>query len=251
MAPAATITRGARIVRRPTTVSRDGSSVQYGSTVEDSLHDIEPYVANFAVSMALIQRQEEPLHATVVGFNERAIGFLGPSGAGKSTLAAFLLSQGARLITDDMLRITIEKDVAWAHPGPLRLKLRKEVAARYCGDVASCGRWNPLADKFLFEPSNPEFRHHPVPLAALFWLSGQPEELGARNVGLERLSGRELFKILSASTMNSRVLNPERLRRQFEFAVRIGRILPVYTLAYRRDYDLLCQVAESLQPFSR
>ena len=45
------------------------------------------------------------LHASAVSINGRVFAFIGDKGAGKSTLAAALVRFGARLVTDDLLRL--------------------------------------------------------------------------------------------------------------------------------------------------
>ena len=51
-----------------------------------------------------------------------AVAFLGDSGFGKSSLAAYLLSAGDRLVTDDLLLLQ-ESEGFLAYPGPPRIKL--------------------------------------------------------------------------------------------------------------------------------
>ena len=81
-------------------------------------------------------------------------GFLGPSGAGKSTLAAFLLTEGATLVTDDMLRVTFAEGEVMAYPGPHRLKLFEETALRFLPNAASDGSFNRLSRKIMVEPAS-------------------------------------------------------------------------------------------------
>lgn len=45
------------------------------------------------------------LHASAIQSNDRVAAFVGPPGTGKSTLAALLCSRGARLLSDDLLRL--------------------------------------------------------------------------------------------------------------------------------------------------
>ncbi|MCB1485642.1 MAG: hypothetical protein KDJ17_12195, partial [Hyphomicrobiaceae bacterium] len=87
-------------------VSPDGRRISYHALCPGPPHAFEAYLANFAVSAAMIQHGEEPLHSTVVEWKGRGFGLTGPSGAGKSSLAAHLLTRGGRLVTDDMLRLT-------------------------------------------------------------------------------------------------------------------------------------------------
>lgn len=227
-------------------VSPDGRHIAYNPLCDGPPHSFEAYLANFAVSAAMIQRGEEPLHATVVEWGGRGIGMLGPSGAGKSSLAAHLLTRGGRLVTDDMLRITFDGGKAYAQPGPLRLKLNADTVPIY-GSAMSCrGEWSPDAEKFLFEPATIMQPHAGAILSALFWLD-EPELGQDGGVTLERLCGLELFKHVSASTMNSLVSRAGRLQRQLAFAKAVGDSLPVFRLAYPRRHDRLDEVADAIR----
>src|SRR5260370_6216185 len=111
-----------------TIVSADGRSAVCARLGDTDQRSFEANLLNFALSAALTLRGEEPLHATVLDLDGTALALLGPSGAGKSTLAAYLIGQGAQLITDDMLRLTFSHGVAFAHYAPQRLKLVPETA---------------------------------------------------------------------------------------------------------------------------
>jgi hypothetical protein len=213
----------------------------------------EANLANFALSASLTLQGEECLHATVVAVGGRAVGLLGPSGSGKSTLSAFLLAHGAALVTDDMLRVTLADDGAiLAHPGPHRLKLFDDSAARLLPDASRDGSFNRLSSKRMFEPGGACGRVvAPVPLAALFWL-GEPEPPVAEGeVAIRRLSGIEPVKVLTASTMNRRYVAADRLVRQLRFAERLARALPIHALRYRRDYEVLDRVARAMDESAR
>src|SRR5262245_34737092 len=75
-------------------VSSSGRRVLCRNLSNIALESFEAYLTNFAVSAALVQLGEEPLHSTVVDIGGRAIGLLGTSGAGKSTLASYLIDRG-------------------------------------------------------------------------------------------------------------------------------------------------------------
>lgn len=226
-------------------VSPGGEAITYNRLTRGSLESFEAYIATFAVSTAIIQRGEEPLHATVLDFGGQAAGLLGHSGAGKSTLAAYLLGQGAALVTDDMLRVVFRDGGAFAQPGPQRLKLLEEAAELYMSNSPFKGRWNPLASKYLFETDGAARSSTACPLSAFFALD-QPGDASADSVTLEKLEGIDLFRMLSASTMNSRIMTSERLARQFRFAEMIGRSIPVYRLAYPRRHSIFPEVAEKI-----
>ena len=84
-------------------------------------------LAGLVVAVLLNLAGECVLHASAVEIDGTALAFAGPSGAGKSTLAALLCSDGARLITDDVLRLGVEEGVVCVGGGP-QLRLRPGAA---------------------------------------------------------------------------------------------------------------------------
>jgi hypothetical protein len=235
-------------------VAPDGKLVLCGNRSNVALEAFDAYLTNFAVSAALLQQGEEPLHATVVEIGARAVGLVGHSGAGKSTLAAYLITRGWNLVTDDMLRVTFEGDTAFAHPGPCRLKLFEEPAQRYLPSAACCGPFNPahgrvgnpLNEKLIFQPHDGAAVRSARQLSALFHLDQPSRDSEPSKVSVAALAGRDLFRTLLSSTMNARHHTPARLQRQFRFAERLVRVIPVYRLTYRRDYDVLNSVADQI-----
>ncbi len=231
-----------------TLVSADGRSVVCARLSDTDQRSFEANLLNFALSAALTLRGEEPLHATVLDLDGRAIALLGPSGAGKSTLAAYLIGQGATLVTDDMLRLTFSRGLAFAHHGPHRLKLFDEPARRLLPQAADDGHFNVLSEKLMIEPGcTAEGRDLPRPLSALFWLGEAQARPESEDVSATRLAGMELMRVLTASAMDIRNYTPDRLARQFRFAQRVAQTVPVYALAYARRYALLDRVAGQLR----
>lgn len=227
-------------------VSPDGGLVLCANLRSAPLASFEAYLVNFAVSAALFQKGEEPLHATVVEIGSRAVGLVGPSGAGKSTLAAYLIGRGGRLVTDDMLRVTFEGDAAQAHLGPNRLKLFRESAERFMPSAVARGRFTPFGEKLLFKPPGPATPRVARRLSALFSLDWPSAGSDPKSVCVTRLTGLELFKTIASSTMNSRLDLSVRLQRQFNFAERLAKSVPVYRLSYSRNYDVLGEVADRI-----
>jgi hypothetical protein len=229
-------------------VSADGRSVLCAPPGDIDARSFQANLLNFVLAAALTLQGEEPLHATVLDLEGRALALLGPSGTGKSTLAAFLIAQGATLVTDDMLRLTFSHGRAFAHPGPHRLKLFEEAARHLLPRAVSDGYFNVLSKKFMIDPvGTGQVRHAPQPLAALFWLGESPIQQDSDDVSATRLSGLELMRVLTASAMDIRNYTPDRLARQLSFAERVARTLPAYALEYPRRYALLGEVAEQIK----
>ena len=227
-------------------ISPDGADVQY--RVQESTYPtaFEAYIANFAISAALLLQGEETLHSTVVQFEGLGIGLLGDSGAGKSTLAAHLLGLGGELVTDDMLRITETGGAVYAEPGQPRIKLFEETARRHYPAGLNRGRWNPVSEKYLFDTDDLTKPRERRRLDALLWLTepieGQPDA-----VTCERLAGLELFKVLTGSTMNSKLQTPDRLARQLRYTQWVAGKLPVYALRYPRRHDIFPEVVAAIR----
>ncbi|MGD9883317.1 hypothetical protein [Reyranella sp.] len=229
-----------------TVISPDGRRIACGRRGDVDERSFEASLLNFALGASLTLRGEEPLHATVVELCGQAIGLLGASGAGKSTLAAYLVAEGAELVTDDMLRIAFAGDCALAHPGPHRLKLFDEPARRLLPGAAARGHFSSLSGKVLIEPQAGPATPEPRPLAALFLLASA-DERSAGCPSARRVTGAELIRLLIASAMDIRNAAPARLARQLRFAERMASVLPVYELGYRRDYDALAGVADEIR----
>jgi hypothetical protein len=229
-----------------TVISAGGRRITCARLGDADDRSFEASLLNFALGAALTLQGEEPLHATVVDLAGRAVGLLGTSGAGKSTLAAFLIGQGADLVTDDMLRITFDGDQAVAHPGPYRLKLFSEAAHRLLPAAAEHGHLSATSGKVLVEPR----RAHradlaPRPLVGLFSLADAEED--AQGPMARRLGGAALLRTLVSSAMDIRYDTSRRLARLLRFAERLGHALPVHELCYRRDYADLGWVADEIR----
>jgi hypothetical protein len=226
-------------------VSSDGRVVTCARLGEVEQRSYEANLLNFVLAAALTLQGEEPIHATVVAFDGRAIGMLGHSGAGKSTLAAALVARGGELITDDMLRLTFTDGPPIAQPGPYRLKLFDAAARHFLPRAAQEGHFNVLSGKTMMRPDTPvPAQREGRPLAALFWLSEREPEGG--DVSLRQLAGVELAKVLLAATMNSRYQALDRLARQLAFDERLAGLVPVFELTYPRTFAALDRVCDAI-----
>ncbi len=222
-------------------VSADGRLVRCAPVPGGDPRSFEANALNFVLPTALTLQGEEPLHATVVRLDERAIGFLGDSGAGKSTLAAFLLAEGAELVTDDMLRIAYDGGEVIAYRGPPRLKLFDEQARQLLPAAARDAPFNPMSGKLLVEAACTRDK---VPLSALFWLNEAP---AAEAVSVRRVQGTEALKILLAAILHRPHRPPERTARQLRALERLAKAVPLFALAYPRRHELLPAVADAVR----
>ena len=228
------------------TISADGRTAICRMLGDVEQRAFEANLLNFVISASLTLRGEETLHATVLEMDGRAVGLLGPSGAGKSTLAAFLISRGADLVTDDMLHVSFEDDAILAHPGPYRLKLLDQPAIGFLPDAVIDGHFNALSGKIMVKPRREARRHRaPLRLAALFHLGEHDDEVVA--ISSTRLNGLELAKTLMSSAMDTRYAASSRMARQIRFVARVADLLPVHALRYPRTVEALEGVSREIR----
>ena len=227
-------------------VDPGGRTVHYRVREQTYPTAFEAYIANFAISAALLLQGEETLHSTVIAFEGIGIGLLGDSGAGKSTLAAHLLGLGGELVTDDLLRTTQTGNVVYAEPGQPRIKLFEKTARLHYPGGMNRGRWNPVSEKYLFDTDDLTRPRERRKLDVLLWLT-EPEPGQADIVTCQRLAGLELFKVLTGSTMNSKLQTPDRLARQLRFTHWVAGKLPVYALRYPRRHDIFPEVVAAIR----
>lgn len=231
-----------------TLISADGRNVICTRPGDIDQRSFEANLLNFVVSASLTLQGEETLHSTVVEIDGRAVGLLGLSGAGKSTLAAFLISRGADLVTDDMLRVSFTEGALLAYPGPYRLKLLDEPGKRFLPGAMADGYFNSLSGKIMVQPRAAVPHHRePTPLAALFHLGHPNDQPVVKTVSCTRLGGVELARVIISSTMDTRYARPDRLTRQIEFAARVAEALPVYELRYPRSVEAMDDVAAEIR----
>ncbi len=228
-------------------VSPGGVRVTCRRFAEASHESFQVYLLGQALSFALVKHGFEPLHATVLAVEGRAIAFLGESGFGKSSMAACFLQAGHRILTDDLL-ITQESGADFlAYPGPPRVKLFPNMARRFLGGLNGAVPMNNATTKQILPLEPDRINARPIPLAAIYAIVS-PDEVKRRSqpVAIEPLSPREAFLTLVRGTFNARLVRPERLERQFHAAARLSEAVPVRRLAYPRIMRRLPEVRDAV-----
>lgn len=227
-------------------VSADGKVIvcrQFDGTASESFG---VYLLGQALSFALVKQGLEPLHGTSVVVEGEAVVFLGDSGFGKSSLAACFLAAGRRILTDDLLILRNTPAGILAYPGPPRLKVSPRVARMFLRQAARGANMNPFTRKMVLPLSPENVCGAPVPLRAMYAIAAPGEVLRRQAIRIDPLSAREGFVQLLKNTFNQRIVDADRLRRQFS---QIGRLVDatlVKRLSYPRALDRLPAVCEAI-----
>jgi hypothetical protein len=227
-------------------VSSDGRLITCGHLSDAPGESFQVYLLGQALSFALVRSGFEPFHGTCVVVNGEAVAFLGDSGFGKSSLAAYFLSAGDRLLTDDLLLLQERPEGFLAYPGPPRIKLLPDMAHRYLGGVECGVPMNPQTPKLVLPLGREKICDSPVFLRAIYELSPPHEMQDSQKVEFESLTTREAFVELSCNTFNYVILDGDRVHRQFKETTRIVNAVPVKRLMHPRSLESLPLVRETI-----
>jgi len=177
------------------------------------------FVGNVLAAI-LTLRGDCVLHASAVAADGRAVAFIGPPGRGKSTLAALACAGGARLITDDVLRL-VPEDGAWrCPPGTSLLRLRPQAGS--IAKLVNAGVEETTDERVgvSLEPDPQE-----VPLTALVF--PLPSRTSS-SVELKRLDQPDALMRLTAFPRLLGWKDPDVLARSFRWNARLAREVPAY-----------------------
>ncbi|MEX0991080.1 MAG: hypothetical protein WD004_02245 [Actinomycetota bacterium] len=224
-------------------ISPDGSRIEGRALEKASDESFQTYLLAQVLSFALLKKGVEPLHATTVVVNERAIAFAAMPGRGKSTLGAALLGAGARMLTDDALVLQPSDEGYMAQPSVPRIKLFPATARVLLGADASGVAMNEDTPKMIIPLDEARFCDEPMPLQTIYVLADTSR---AEKVWTRRMSARRAFVALTRHTFNSVVVDEGRLRQQFAFATDVASAVPVKALSYPRGLDELPAVCDAI-----
>lgn len=165
------------------------------------------------------------LHASTVAFDGQAILLVGPAHAGKSTLAATFAKLGHPVLSDDLGVLDERKDGFWALPGYPKLKLWDDALLFLQGNPQRFPRIipkDPVWDKRYLPLDTSVFHPAPLPLAAIYLLSGREGTTDITPVqGAEAMIG--LLSNIYVKYLARKVMK----RRDFEMTGRLVRRVPV------------------------
>jgi hypothetical protein len=188
---------------------------------------------------AALIRGLEVLHASAVVSEHGALVFSGPSRAGKTTLALELCRRGASFLTDDVLALQSADGQLLGHPGAPLAGMAHAEARRLESIGAPIGA-PVIAVNARERLLRVRAAAAPAEVAALFFLERQGSEPGA--IRFEPVSDP---RVLLASTFNTVLRTPERLRSLLELCA-LAATLRVERISIGRETRVE-QVAEAIE----
>ncbi|WP_307794921.1 aldolase [Alkalihalobacillus sp. BA299] len=163
------------------------------SPLEGSQDDhMRLYLLGTCMGALLMQRKILPLHGSAIAINGKAYAIVGDSGAGKSTLASSFLKRGYRLLSDDVIPVSLnENNVPIVTPAYPQQKLWLESLNEFGMESK---QYRPIVDretKFAI-PVKDQFAHEKMPLAGIFELVKTTDE----EIQLQPIQNLQRFRTL-------------------------------------------------------
>ena len=213
-------------------VAADGSRVACRALNGCDRSVLQNFLFGQVLAVALVHQGLEPLHAAVVRLDDAAVGFLGDCTFGKSTLLATFLHAGYRVLTDDLLILDRRKGASVALPGSGRIKLLPDSARHFLDDAEGGTPLNPLTTKRSFPLDASRRQPSALPLRQLFVLPDPDERDRSNAIEIRPASPAEMVRELLKNTFTDRIVDRERLVRQFAHAAEVASEIDGFHLRY-------------------
>jgi hypothetical protein len=201
-------------------ISRDASSVRVHPDPAADPALIPLLVIGNVMGLLLTLRGDDALHASAVEHAGGAVALFAPRGGGKSTLAAFLCTQGARLVTDDVLLLDHSNDPVLCHYGPREVRLRP--GSVMSGRIDEAGRDTPDG-RTAYGLDGPRARLPVLRRIVVPRLVRTPTTVRAR-----RLSAPEAHGVLLENPKVEGWIDGTHLRRRFLALARTAAHVPAW-----------------------
>lgn len=175
------------------------------------------FILGTSMGALLMQRKLLPLHGSVIAIDGKAYAFVGESGAGKSSLAAAFLNKGYKLLSDDVIPVSLARDgIPYVIPSYPQQKLWQESMNEF---GLEANHYRPIfkrENKYAV-PVPTMFYNEPLPLACVFEITKMDNE----HVEIHRIEGFQRLHTLSRHTYRNSLIKDFGLM-EWHFATSIG-----------------------------
>jgi hypothetical protein len=165
---------------------KNGREVVVASDANADFGLVRAYLLGWVMALICHQRDSLALHASAVAFGNQVVAFAGDAGAGKSTMAAHCVQAGARLVADDLLRVSLTREgPVRAYCGVPQLRLWRHAldGLHWTSEGRTPIYWRE--DKF-WVPSESAILNDELPLVCIYLLE---QDATAKEISLERVTG--------------------------------------------------------------
>lgn len=204
-----------------------------------------------ALSVCALLRGHLPLHACSFDLphSGKRVGIMANSGSGKSTLLCYLLTQGARLGSDDVTMVGIGEDrIPWAAPSiSLPIKLCEDTLRHFfpLQELDILSSVIPGLDKRYLPVDIQDRSTDESPLSALFLLA--PSDSETKEVRWERKTRSEAITSLYGNIHGLwSVVDALPQGALLRVLAQLSAAVPIYVLRYRKEFSVLPRLQEAI-----
>jgi len=225
-------------------VGVDGADITWYPLANSSIDLVRVDLLGRVLSLAVHAQGDLSLHASAVEHGGKAVAFLGSKGRGKSTLALSLVGAGARLLTDDTLRLRLDEPCI-ATPGLHSARLWDD-SANVLGrrDAAQV---EPDGGKLVVDQlGESELSRDSVPLEALYVLVPVVGDAASAPVRRRALAPLAATLGIIPHAKIAPLLGKAEAGVVMDRVACLVRTVPVYALEVSRDLNRVTEVARTL-----
>ncbi|MGD6815534.1 aldolase [Metabacillus sp. 84] len=203
----------------------NGHEIQYSPIRETDFDMIRLFVLGTCMGVILMQKKILPLHGSAIEIEGKAYCIVGESGAGKSTLASYFLKSGYKLLSDDVIPITMQNGYPYVTPSYPQQKLWQESLNYFGMKKEEYKSIFGRTDKFSV-PVSSNFITQPLPLGGIIELVKTDNHLS-----IESMEGFNRFKVLLNHTYRNFLIPSLNLTSwHFSYSAAILNQVGVYSL---------------------
>lgn len=219
----------------------DGKRVVVEPDPGSTLEDFSPFLTGPVLTVLLHQRGYFVLHASSVAVGNVGVAFVGPKGFGKSTMAAYLKARGHRLISDDIVPLSVGKEAVWTVSGFQRIKLYDDSIEAVGANPTEFPTIHRFASKRSFQLKN-VLENESIQLHSIYIINA------SENLGISELSKADAFIELMKNAHLSRFLDVTKSQKAyFSLCKDITNLVPLFRLDRPNSLSELESIAETLE----
>lgn len=206
--------------------------------------DTATYLLGPVMGFVLLLRGFISLHACAIAVQDQAVAIVGPAGSGKSTTAAIFAEQGYRILAEDVVRLHDLGAEFLVQPAYPSIRLWPASVEALYGAADRLPKLTPTWDKCYLDLTQDkyEFRHDPLPLAAIYVFDVRKDDPAAPLV--TDLTPAEGLMSLVANTYATYLMDKKMRASEFELLQRVLNSVPVKRVTPHSDparIGRLCQ----------
>lgn len=216
-----------------TYVVNSGCEILVSPEPESSAEAVILGLLNAPFGLLFLQRGLLVLHSSALKIHKKTVAFSGASRTGKSSAALTLLTSGHKLITDDILPISVSRSTAVPTPAYPLMKISQEIAEITGTPFNSRPDGSSILRKQIHHLSPDQFEPNPPPLNCLYLL-----EWGQK-FSIKRISPAQAIIELVAHSYGfvPRTEHQKDEKRRFLQSSQLVKTVPVFQLTRPRDIE--------------